>query len=271
MKLATVARPPRQTQFNSKVMTTITSTNSFVADQVPLYLVEQIDKPSVLSVLHSSTLLNALTPAEIDRLASVSKVVRVKRGDVLWLKGSQVDYMGIAATGFIKMVRSCSNGSEVTMELFGPGQMFGLCGALCGVGCPLSAVAVTDLWYLRIPKREFLEIYAANNLFKDRMVRRLSVRLQKAHDMISHLSGGRVEERIAAVLFMLAESYGQERKRGVLLRVPLTRQEISEMAGTTVESTIRTMSRWQKEGVLTTQHHYITILKTEELGQLAAR
>lgn len=252
-------------------MTTITSLPSPVAEQVPLHLIEQIERPTVLEVLHSSTLLNALTPAEIDRLATISKVVRVKRGDFIWLKGSDVDYLGIAATGFVKMVRSCADGSEVTMELFGPGQMFGLCGALCGIGCPLTAVAVTDLWYLRVPKRELLDIYAANNLFKDRMVRRLAVRLQKAHNMISHLSGGRVEERIAAVLFMLTESYGMQRRTGVLLRVPLTRQEISEMAGTTVESTIRAMSRWQKEGLLATNHHYITILNTEALSRLADR
>ena len=252
-------------------MTTITAVEPANSERVPLHLIEQIEKPSIYAVLHSSTLLNALTPAEIDRLAAVSRVVRVQRGDFMWLKGSEVDFFGIAATGFVKMVRSCADGSDVTMELFGPGQTFGLCGAICGMGCPLSAVAVTDMWYLRIPKRAFVEIYNTNALLKDRMVRRLTVRLHGAHMMISHLSGGRVEERIAAVLFMLTDSYGQKHGNRLILRVPLTRQEISEMAGTTVESTIRTMSKWQKEGLITTDHHYISILNESAMSELTAR
>ena len=252
-------------------MTTITQAQPAVADQVPLHLIEQIEKPSVYAVLQSSTLLNALTPAEIDRLAAVSRVVRVRRGETIWMKGRDVDYFGIAATGFVKMVKSCADGTDVTMELFGPSQIFGLCGTICGIGCPLTAFAVTDMWYLRVPKRAFLEIYNGSALLKDRMVRRLTLRLHNAHEMISHLSGGRVDERIAAVIFMLLSSYGKKHGHKTLLCVPLTRQEISEMAGTTVESTIRTMSKWQKDGLITTNHHYITILQEQTLAELAKR
>jgi CRP/FNR family transcriptional regulator len=124
------------------------------------------------------------------------------------------------------------------------------------------------MWYLRIPKRAFIEIYNSSAALKDRIVRRLSLRLQNAHNLISHLSSGRVEERIAVVLFMLTESYGQRESGSVLLRVPLTRQEISEMAGTTVESTIRTMSRWQKDGLVSTDHHFIRILDEDGLKEL---
>lgn len=249
-------------------MTTVTLPNAERLEQVPLHLIEQIEKPSVYSVLQSSTLLNALTSEEVDKLAAVSRVVHVNRGDYIWLKGSDVDYFGLAATGFVKMVRSCADGTDVTMELFGPSQLFGLCGTICGMGCPLTAVAVTDLWYLRIPKRTFMEIYSSSATLKDRMVRRLTLRLQNAHHMISSLSGGRVEERVAVVLFMLAESYGQKEGKSILLRVPLTRQEISEMAGTTVESTIRTISRWQKDGLVSTDHHYIRILDESGLREM---
>lgn len=252
-------------------MTTITPVEASNVERVPLHLIEQIEKPSIYAVLQSSTLLNALSPVELDRLAAVSRVARVQRGDYIWLKGSEVDFFGIAATGFVKMVRSCADGTDVTMELFGPSQIFGLCGAICGIGCPQSAVAVTDLWYLRVPKRAFLDIYNSSSLLKDRMVRRLTLRLHNAHSMISHLSGGRVEERIAAVLYMLADSYGETRGDILTLRVPLTRQEISEMAGTTVESTIRTMSRWQKEGLISTNRHYVSILQQTAMSALATR
>lgn len=85
------------------------------------------------------------------------------------------------------------------------------------------------------------------------------MRLHSKHDLIAQLSSGTVEQRIAAILLLLAESYGHETEFGLQLDVPLTRQDISEMAGTTVESTIRTMSKWQKEGIIETEKHYVTI------------
>jgi CRP-like cAMP-binding protein len=252
-------------------MIAVTYQNPPAAEQVPLYLIEQIDKPSVYSILRTSTLFGSFTRADIDSLAACSRVVRVQRGCTIWMKGSDVDYFGIAANGFVKMIKGTSDGNEVTMELFGPGQTFGLCGTICAMGCPLSAVAVTDLWYLRVPKRAFMEIYARNIALKDMLVQRLTMRLQSAFNLMAHMASGRVDQRIAAILFMLSESYGVRQGTKLLLRVPLTRQEISEMAGTTVESTIRTLSRWQKEGLVATDRHYITILDEAALKGLVGQ
>jgi CRP/FNR family transcriptional regulator len=234
---------------------------------VPLELIDLTERPSVQSILRCSTLLNALTEEELAKLASVSRVARAHRGDYIWLNGAETDFFGIAGTGFVKMVRSCAEGMDVTLELMGPGQVFGMSGAITGRGCPLSAVAVTDLWYLRVPKSSFLEIYRKNAAMKDRLARRLIIRLQNANDLMARMSTGKVDERIAAILFVLAESYGVRENGRLTLRVPLTRQEISEMAGTTVESTIRTMSRWQKEGVISTERHYVSVLDEDRLSE----
>ncbi len=224
-----------------------------------------LDKPSACAALQSNALLCALPPAEIQSLALVSRVVRASRGEVLWSRGSDVDFFGLAADGFVKMVRSSSHGSDVTLELFGPSQIFGLLGTITGAGCPLSAMAVTDLWYVRIPKRAFLELFEQSVPLKDQLIRRSAIRLHGMVDFMARLCSGHVDERIAAVLFILAESYGHREEGRLCLRVPLTRQEIGEMAGTTVESTIRTMSRWQKEGLIETDHQFVTIIDEPRL------
>ena len=87
-------------------------------------------------------------------------------------------------------------------------------------------------------------------------------------DLMARMSSGKVEQRIAAILFILAESYGTRDASSLRLEVPLTRQDISEMAGTTVESTIRTMSRWQKEGLIVTDRQYVTISDEAALTEI---
>jgi CRP-like cAMP-binding protein len=214
---------------------------------------------TIMDVLQSSTLLNALSQEEKLELSRHCSQARASRGEVIWLNGDEVDYFGLLGNGFVKMVKGSYLGTDATLEIIGPGQIFGLLGAIEGTGCPLTAISVTDSLYLKILKSAFLPIYEKNAALKDRLIRRTSMRLHSKHDLIAHLSSGKVEQRIAAILLLLAESYGHENEIGLQIDVPLTRQDISEMAGTTVESTIRTMSKWQKEGIIETEKHYVTI------------
>jgi CRP/FNR family transcriptional regulator len=166
------------------------------------------------------------------------------------------------------MTRGTTHGQEIVMELLGPGQCLGLYAAIEGRPFPLSAVAVTHAWYVKIPTSVLLPVYRESDLLKDQMVRNLSPRLRKAHEMMARLSSGRVEERIAAILFILADTYGSRSDHRLQLHVPLTRQDISEMAGTTVETTIRVLSRWQKDGVVCTERQVITILDPPRLEEI---
>jgi CRP-like cAMP-binding protein len=224
------------------------------------------ERPTIDRVIKSSKLLGAITDEQRATLAESARMSHAEKGEVIWLSGEEVDFFGLVGSGFVKMVRSTGAGSDVALEIMGPGQIFGMLGTVEGSGCPLTAVAVTDLWYLRIPKGAFIPVYQRSDGLKDQLIRRSAVRIHSTNDLMARMSRGRVEERIAAILFILADSYG-ERKDGTLkLTVPLTRQDISEMAGTTVESTIRTLSKWQKDGYVSTNQHYISILDEAALN-----
>lgn len=224
------------------------------------------DKPSVIAVLEACTLLNPLTRAEREEVMQNSFLAYAQRGEIIWLAGTRCEFFAVVGTGFVKMTRSNSHGSEVAVELLGPGQCLGLLAAIEGRVFPLSATAVTNCWYLKVPNSVLLNVYEGNSNLKDQMLRSLGPRLRRAHEMMSRMSNGKVEQRIAAVLFILLDSYGRKgRLGGIRLTVPLTRQDIAELAGTTVETCIRVMSRWQKQGIITTDNHVITVRKPNEL------
>jgi CRP/FNR family transcriptional regulator, nitrogen oxide reductase regulator len=225
------------------------------------------ERPSNAAVIESCTLLNALREDQRRDLIAHSFMAYAERGEAIWTAGQPSEYFAVVGAGFVKMTKSTASGQEVAMELLGPGQAFGLFAAIEGRAFPLAAIAVTNCWYLKIPMRLFLPIYTESNALKDALIRNLGPRLRKAHEMMSRLSSGRVEERVAAVLFILADSYGVRTDEGLQIGVPLTRQDIAEMAGTTVETTIRILSRWQKEGVVCTEKHLITILDEDELEE----
>lgn len=224
------------------------------------------EKPTNMAVLRSSTLLNDLREEDFQELASSSHLAFAERGETIWFRGSQVDFFGIAGSGFVKMVRSSASGQEFTAEIIGPGQIFGLLGLIDGSGCPLTARAVSTLWYLKVPNVKFGPIYQDRIGLKDMLVRRTTNRLRQAYDLMARISSGRVEERLAAVMMLLAESFGEVEGNTVQINVPLTRQDLSEMAGTTVESTIRNMSRWQKAGIIRCRKgQWMTIMDLEAM------
>jgi CRP/FNR family transcriptional regulator len=66
------------------------------------------------------------------------------------------------------------------------------------------------------------------------------------------MRGQRVDVRIAQLFLTLAERMGKETPEGIEIPVHLSRQEVADLVGTTVETAIRVLSRWGREGVLVT-------------------
>ncbi|HJP84330.1 MAG TPA: Crp/Fnr family transcriptional regulator [Fimbriimonadaceae bacterium] len=225
------------------------------------------EKPSILSSLEACSILNALTKQERESLADQCYMAYAERGEIIWLSGAPSLNFAIVGVGFVKMTRTTPQGSEVAIELLGPGQCLGLLVAIEGREYPLSAIAVTNTWYVKIPTRAFMDVYNANGNLRDHILRGIAPRLRKAHDMMARMSTGRVEQRIAAVLLILADSYGEPTNAGTRIAVPLTRQDLSEMAGTTVETSIRVMSKLQKEGIIATDKQLISILDADSLSE----
>ncbi len=84
------------------------------------------------------------------------------------------------------------------------------------------------------------------------------------------MSGARVEARFARLFLKLHEQIGRSERGGIFVPMPLARQELADLTGTTIETAIRIMSRWQKEDVLHTEKDGFVILNREALEDAAA-
>lgn len=217
--------------------------------------------------LRQSSLFGVLSEAELDQLGASCRFRRCVKGEPIWLSGEDSSFIGLVVIGFVRMVKTNPNGSEMTAELMGPGQTFGLLGVLAGCGCPLMAYGLTNTSYLAIPKTAFMNAYESSSALKDVLLRRTAIRMHGKIDFMSKLSAGSADERLAAVLLTLSESYGQVTPVGTELEVPLTRQALAEMSGLTTETVIRTLSRWTQGGLISTDQQQITIVNPPALEE----
>jgi CRP/FNR family transcriptional regulator len=87
---------------------------------------------------------------------------------------------------------------------------------------------------------------------------------------MAELTGGRIENRFARLFLKLADQLGKPERGGIFIGLPLSRQELADMTGTTIETSIRIMSRWGKDEVLRTEKDGFVLVDRDALELLAA-
>lgn len=228
-----------------------------------------VEPVSCLEILKQNSIFSVMPDDVLLPLASSAIYAHANRGAVLWRHGAEADYIVLIESGFVKMVRPKRPDDPVVLELMGPGQVFGLLGLTEGTGCPLSAVAIASLSYFKLPKVEVAKVYEAHSTLRRSLFKRLTKRFRQHMFLSTRMTTGQVEERIAAVLMMLAESYAEARDSQLEFQIPLTRAVIADMAATTTETTIRVFSKWQKLGWVSTERQLITMIEPQEIKRLA--
>jgi CRP-like cAMP-binding protein len=180
------------------------------------------------------------------------------KGSSLFLEGDPAQFVWFVKEGHIKAVTHDSNGRCHALCMVGPRNMFGACCSLGGGDYPCNSVAETDVTVVSFPLSEFLSLMGRHPFVSLAVVGQLSQRLRhtKANQALEQES---VEKRILQVLADMVEEFGNT--------IPLTRREIAEMAGTTVETSIRTFSRLQDEGLVSTSRGRITVKSIRDLKE----
>jgi CRP-like cAMP-binding protein len=79
----------------------------------------------------------------------------------------------------------------------------------------------------------------------------------------------RVEQRVARALLRLAQQAGQKVENGVLIGLPLSREDLAEMTGTTLYTVSRILSRWDHQGFLETGRQRVLIRHPHTLVAIA--
>ncbi|HEY52734.1 MAG TPA: Crp/Fnr family transcriptional regulator, partial [Caldilineae bacterium] len=174
--------------------------------------------------------------------------------------------------GRVKLVRHTDHGRDVVMEVLGPGQLLGEMAVLDGRPYSTTAQTLEEVAVVAIPRQDFFAMLERYPKVSMGVISELSRRLRLASELVRSLAVDRVEQRIARTIMRLADiaasTYpGQE--DAILIDLPLTRQDIAEMTGTTVETAIRVMSRFRKQGMISSVRGRILVTDQSALQRVS--
>ncbi len=221
-------------------------------------------------LIASIPILRRVTPDDRRRLASVSRVRELPRGARIFDEGDPADHFWLIARGRVKVFKTTPAGRDVILEIFGAGDPLGAVAVYEGGPYPASAVAISDVTFLVIPQGAFFALVESHPSFARGLLAGLTERLVHLTRRISELSGARVEARLARLFLKLADESGVPDSRGTLIPVSLSRRELADLAGTTIETAIRIMSRWGKQRLVLTLEQGFVLVDRASLEGLAS-
>jgi CRP-like cAMP-binding protein len=224
---------------------------------------------SVEELLRSSTLYRNLSGEDQRRLAAVSLARTYEKGETLFAEGDPPELLVTIASGRVKVVKTIPSGKEIILEIFGPGDPVGAVVAYEGRPYPASAVAIERCECILVRRNEFFALFERHPSLVRGFLTGMAQRIVELTRRIPEVAGGRVETRFAHLFLKLADRMGRNRADGRFVPLPLSRQELADLAGTTVETAIRIMSRWGKEGVVLTERDGFLVKDQAALERLA--
>ncbi len=221
-------------------------------------------------LLKATPVWRRLAAADRSHLAEIARVVTYERGERLFSEGDPSDFFITIAAGRVKVLKSTAAGKDVILEVFGSGDPLGAVASYEGRPFPASAIALEPTTCVVVPRREFFALLERHPSLVRGLLLGLTVRLVELTNRIVDLTGGKVEPRFARLFLKMAEESGAAVAEGIAVPVHLSRQDLADLAGTTIETSIRIMSRWGKEGLVRTERDGFVILDKRGLETLAS-
>jgi CRP-like cAMP-binding protein len=221
------------------------------------------------AVLAQIPLFQRVSAEDRERVTAVSWLRDYDRGDHIFHEGDPSDTFYVVVSGRVKVFKHGPDGHDVILEIFGPGGPLGAVATYESRPYPASASPVEPSTCLLIPRQQFFELLERHPSLVRGLLGSLSLRLVELTSRLTELTGGRMDARFARLFLKLADQLGRPHRDGTIVPLTLTRQELADLIGTTIETAIRIMSRWHKDGILLTEKDGFVIVQRATLEELS--
>lgn len=222
--------------------------------------------PDIPDLLRRVPLFAGLRAEALDGLAAQLRRRTFRRGTMIFHKDQAGDALYIIESGRVRIFLPAENGTELTVEVSGAGDVFGELALLDGRPRSASAEALEDTTALVLGREEFRSHLAASPQLAVALIELLSMRLRHATEYAESLAHLDVHARLARTLLEMAERYGVQRN-GVEIAFDLTQADLATMVGATRERVNRALAAFRSQGLVELRGRKIALLDTDRLRQ----
>ena len=193
-------------------------------------------------ILMSSPLFAALGEEAVQRIASACVSKRLAAGNVLFKKGDSGDALFGIRRGTIRIETGADTGQRYTLNVLGPGDVFGEIALLDGRSRSADAVATDECELFVLRRKDFLDFVEGDSRLSMKLIQFLCDRLRWVNERMEEIALLPLHARMARRLVGLAQDFGSE--------LQITQTELSEFVGASREHVCRQLQVWRRKGVV---------------------
>lgn len=219
--------------------------------------------------IKSIDFFQGLTHRELIDVMDTGDYRNFESGEFLFFESDPATIMYVLIDGQIKLSQLTPEGKQVILSYATPGSAFGIIAVLGDMNYPVSAQALADSRVLCWGKSSMHELMIQIPNLSINGLAILSWKIREFQDRIRELSTERVERRIARALLRLGRQTGRLTVKGIVIDLPITRQDLGEMTGTTLYTVSRILSKWESMGLISSAREKITIKSPHKLVVVA--
>jgi CRP-like cAMP-binding protein len=215
-------------------------------------------------------IFSELSEAGFNELMRLKILVQYERGDLIFQEGEYASGIYIICHGMVR-VGKYYRGKRLTLELLKRGEILGM-EALTDEGPttrPEYAQAIEDTKVAFLEKAVFLAFLREHPAITAGLYQKALEKIVILQRKVVQLGLASADERVAGILLELGESCGKETRSGIAINVRLGRAELAELAGVSLETLIRSLSKLKQEGLIELHNQKgITICDAARLEEL---
>ena len=227
--------------------------------------------PEVFHYLRSIPAFSAIPVDQLQTFTAACSLQEYKAGQTFAFEGDADRAVGfLVLRGRVSLFKTSVSGREIIVELLSPNDVFGIALALEQQPFDCSARAQVDSFVIHVPRRAIVGLLEKNVQLYRFLLDVIAGRLSSSHTRSRSLAHDKVEVRIASGLLSLIPVDADEHDSAVPI-LHVTRKELAELCGTTVETSIRVTKSMESTGILEfPENGFVRILDQEALKDIVS-
>ncbi|MER5494001.1 Crp/Fnr family transcriptional regulator [Streptomyces sp. NPDC002490] len=201
-------------------------------------------------------------------LVEAGPALRYPARTVVLMKGEPSSHVLLILEGWLKVTDDSPDGHEALLALRGPGDVIGESAALEGTSRSASVTALEPVRAVVVPADRFTAFLDRYPVAARQLMAVVTDRMRAADRKRLELAASGVKERLARLLLELAQYHGEPVEEGVLVRVPLTQQELAGAVGSSRESVTRLLRELRERGCISTRRQSLVVIRPEVLRRI---
>ena len=222
-----------------------------------------------INIAQNASIFRGIDSQGIQEIITAAQVREMDARSYYFVEDDPADTCYLLLEGKVKLIQVTMDGQQVILGYLSPGRVYGIIAILKKVTYPVTAQAVSECRALAWDQKTLVKLMEQYPQIALNALHIMAGQIREFQNRVRDLSTKRVETRVARAVLRLANQAGKKVEGGILIALPLSRQDLAEMTGSTLYTVSRILNEWEKREIIKSKRKQIVIYSPHGLVSIA--